>query len=366
MDNKIAIIGAGISGLYLANLLLSRGFKVDIYDKKRDIGVPQHCAGIVSNVTIKLLGRIFSMRELYSNFVINRINALNLIIDSNLNKLYTNTKSVYILDRKLLEKALAEYIEASGGKIYLNKRVNFKVRNNLLLLRDDAILAGNYAYYVVAIGALGALLRCGKSTNILSALQYDLTGNVDGDYIEVYIDKSINRHFFFWKIPLNDRIVRVGTAGKFPYSLLKCYLTRKYVGKIDFKVVSKYLGYVVLTGPILPFADFRYRHLYIGDTAGQTKVSTGGGILYSLVAATILCSCIEMGNIKEYQKLWLSLFKREISLQKILRSLFLHLNNEHLSRLVKLLDKRKFISSFLSCGNVDFHATNFLKSIFKI
>ncbi len=360
---QVLVVGGGLSGLFLSNLLLRRGVRVRVIEEDPHIGKPQHCAGVVSPNAIRILGNILGNRELKREVIVNRIRSLTISISTLFKGEYHNTKEVYIINRERLENILASKIIADGGELVLGRRLSL-VRSGGNTVKIDSTdideIEKKYDYIVIAVGALGALLRKGIK-KIFPSYQVDIKDTtMDEENIEVFVDKDLNPYFFMWSIPLGNGTVRVGTAGRNPHKIVNHHLKRHYGdNSYKYKITNKYFGHIVLTGPVTPFYSGKY--IYIGDTAGQTKVTTGGGIYYLLMAANFLAHCIISGDINNYQLMWLSNFKEELILQKLLRRLFLLLNNQQIYSLVLSLQKHRLIDGFLSYGDVDRHGQSFIR-----
>ena len=352
---RVLIIGGGLSGLFLATLLLKGGVYVDIIEEHSSIGRPQHCAGVVSENVIRLLRRVLGTDV--RDVIVNRVNALRLVISGQFNRLFTETRCVYIINREVLEQLLASLVLSAGGKITLRCKARIEKCNGGLRFHVGGIEESTYDYIVFACGARVAMLRKGVK-NIYPSYQIDICYSLSENAIEIYVDKTLNPHFFMWTIPLYGNIARVGTAGKNPRLILKEYLRRKGLYRV--KMRDEYIGHVILTGPITPFQHGKY--VFIGDAAGQNKITTGGGIFYSLSAAIALSKCLLRNDLSKYQDYWLDLFKRELMFQRLFRRIFLCLNNGLLGFVVRVADKTNYVSTFLRLGDVDHHGTGLLEA----
>lgn len=361
---RILVVGGGISGLFLSNLLLKSGINVDVVEEDSQIGYPQHCAGVVSPKVVNILKSFITYKTIKRDIILNELNSLKVSISNLATYTYLNTKKVYIINRKKLEELLALHVLNNGGHIILGKRVNIRRnrRNGGIKIFFDDLKENSYDYIVIAAGAKVALLRVGLN-GILPAFQLDIqTKKSVNQIIEIIIDKNVNPDFFTWIIPLNDDVLRIGTAGKNPLPLLLYLIKSMQLDK--YKVLNKYFGHVIIRGPILPFYSGKY--VFIGDAAGQNKITTGGGIYYSLIASILLSICIiNKYDLKIYQKNWINRFKKELIMQKKLRKIFIVSNNKLLKDLINILNRYGIIQTLVKQGDIDDHALSMLASVYN-
>ncbi|WP_158308281.1 NAD(P)/FAD-dependent oxidoreductase [Fervidicoccus fontis] len=52
---KTGVIGGGISGLLTSIRLSESGCNVYLYEEHTEVGLPEHCTGIVSKKTLKMM-----------------------------------------------------------------------------------------------------------------------------------------------------------------------------------------------------------------------------------------------------------------------------------------------------------------------
>lgn len=65
-DYDVAIVGGGPIGSTLAYKIAKEGYKVAILDKKKEIGIPLQCAGIVSK-------NLMDVNEIPDNLILNSV-----------------------------------------------------------------------------------------------------------------------------------------------------------------------------------------------------------------------------------------------------------------------------------------------------
>jgi len=320
---KIAIIGAGPIGLSIAKKLSSLGHSVTVYEEHKSIGIPQHCAGVVS--------RSFIERYVGSKHILNRFNRIKLYSPSNISvTLHDNSWFVGVIDRVGFD---CELYDRCYEYCCLGVRVN-AVNYRKASIEVNGIIKS----YDLVINAEGASHRIlGKTLNPyvdrVPGIQMDLEcrlSNVDLDTIQVFFSK-LTPKFFIWLLPLGDGIVRVGLgSSRKPYTRLIYVLSKhpiisKQIGK--YRVLRVFGGWI-LRGPVLK-TPYLGRLLYIGDSAIQVKPLTGGGLLTGLKSVDALTKafneCSDVNNIGvRYAKLNLDLvmkLRRQRVLVKLLNLL---------------------------------------------
>lgn len=320
---KIAIIGAGPIGLSIAEKLSSLGHSVTVYEEHKSIGIPQHCAGVVS--------RSFIEKYVGSKHILNRFNRIKLYSPSNISvTLHDNSWFVGVIDRVGFD---CELYDKCYEYCCLGVRVNAVNYRKASIEVNDIIKS-----YDLVINAEGASHRIlGKTLNPyvdrVPGIQMDLEcrlSNVDLDTIQVFFSR-LTPKFFIWLLPLGDGIVRVGLgSSRKPYTRLIYVLNKhpiisKQIGK--YRVLRVFGGWI-LRGPVLK-TPYLGRLLYIGDSAIQVKPLTGGGLLTGLKSVDALTKafneCSDVNNIGvRYAKLNLDLvmkLRRQRVLVKLLNLL---------------------------------------------
>ena len=109
------------------------------------------------------------------------------------------------------------------------------------------------------------------------------------------------------------------------------------------------------------------RVLVVGDSAGQVKPTTGGGIYYSLVSSEIAADVLSKALIKgdfskrylyEYQQRWKALLSHELETGYAARRMYEYMSDGQISSLARLAHKSDFVREILdsSKGSFDWHS----------
>jgi len=109
---KVAIIGAGITGLYLAWKLSEQGHKVTVFEKKNKIG-KEACSGLFSE-------RILDFIPQSEPFIQNRIESV-LIHFPKKNVKVKFSKPFLVVSHAELDRLVAGLAERAGAQIIMNQ-----------------------------------------------------------------------------------------------------------------------------------------------------------------------------------------------------------------------------------------------------
>jgi len=315
----IIVVGGGFVGNFLAYLLARKGIHVQVFEEHREIGHPPHCAGVVSKRGLKRLG-------IYSNIlregaVLSTHKCIRIWIGREAKIFYLKEDTLLVIDRPLLDKILFEKAQNRGAEYFLGEKVKE-------LRSDGHVKAGTKLYKSkIVADAEGASKRLisrllSYRPEVLPAFQMDI--HVE-DYrmrrsiIDVYVNVP---DFFSWTIPLKENIVRIGIASRYvknKYEFLKRLAKAKYD---KFRVLNMFGGLVNVGGPIEKFVFGKIA--VVGDAAGQTKPTTGGGIVWGGISAGILAKIIELNlngdvDLRLYEKVWRDIFGANLSFMLMLR-----------------------------------------------
>lgn len=260
---KIAIIGAGIIGLYLADHL-SKDYEVVVFEKKKEIG-KESCSGLLSE-------RILDFIPQSKGLIENKIDSA--LIHFPRKTIRVNfSKSFLAIDRAELDKKVAESAQDSGANIILNHFMEEIPENFDFVIGCD----GANSFIRKKLGLKEPKSRLG------------IRGFVDKrsseNYVETWAVKkekpSLRENYgFIWKIP---------RAKKTEYGILAaCKVASEEFNKFleERKINLKDKRADLVTN------DFGVRSnktaTLCGESLGLTKPWSGGGVIWGLIASNIL------------------------------------------------------------------------------
>ncbi|NJE43044.1 NAD(P)/FAD-dependent oxidoreductase [Thermococcus sp. GR6] len=341
MRYDVLIIGGGPVGNYLANLL-ARDFKVAMVEKKGSFG-GKACTGIIGAENFERLG-------LPEEAIINKLRGA--VFYSRIQSFEIERKSpqAYLVDRKILEKSLAERAVRRGADYYMSTTfLGFK-NGRAVLQRFGERFEIEAGFYVGADGVSSTVakaIRAQTKAEFLSGYEVEVVGEFKPDFVEVWVNKDINEEFFFWVAPVNESLARVGTFGSLEalYKFLKIRML-KPTSVVEFKAGS--VGF----GARKPWV--RGNIALIGDAALQIKPTTAGGIVFGMICAHALRSALLEGRPEEYEKLCKNI-KRQISFGLRFRKVFRGLSQDDIEKIFEVLGSEEAREVIESHADFDDH-----------
>ncbi len=374
---EIVVVGAGPAGLITARESSRRGVRVIVLEEHEEVGLPSHCAGLLSIRGLEEIGAPPN-----GAYVQNKVRGARFFSPSNLSfTIERKEKVACVVNRTLLDKFLAEQAERSGALIKLNSRVHSAIYDGAWTLKIDGYSKLRAKLLVDAEGALPKVLGMAglerlKIENLLRGLQVDLKGvSVDPDYVEVHFSRELAPGLFAWVIPLNDEAVRIGLAckGSNPRDRLFKFIKKRFgnVSKRRLEAINFRSGMIITCGPIeRTYGDGL---LVVGDSAGQVKPITGGGVIFGGKCASIAgrtASEAVRNNrtgrdfLKTYEEEWRAKLSREFRIALLTRRILNRLSDKEMDKIFSLVIREEIYRELSICGDMDLQGTSILK-VFK-
>ena len=143
--------------------------------------------------------------------------------------------------------------------------------------------------------------------------------------------------------------------------VLEDFLSKK--GK--YSTIRKIFAPIWIKGPIEKFVSDRL--VIVGDSAGQSKPTTAGGIfscgMAGIFAGQAIAKFLESGNksdLEEYQKNWKQKFGKEFEKQSFARKLLERLDNQTINKLFESITP-EIIKDISEKDDFDFHTSSIVK-----
>ncbi|MCE7738006.1 MAG: NAD(P)/FAD-dependent oxidoreductase [Candidatus Heimdallarchaeota archaeon] len=373
-EADIVVIGGGPSGLIAARTAAERGKDVVLYESKNQIGVHEHCAGLLSIDGLDQL----QLGNLPPEVVQNAQVKGTIIFSPSGQALSVSKKkpTVLVVNRAKLNQFLFQEALDKGVSVETSSRViGIHRETNSLVLKMGKKALSQDIKCNIAILAEGRFPRLNEQVNlpvpsrksIVFSSMYIMKNlrDIDPEFVEVYQDQKYAPGFFAWIIPLNDRIAKVGLASytvpasDFLNSFIKNHPIAKK--KLENAVIDKRMSGAIPLGSYIrkTYAD---NVLVVGDAAGQIKPTTGGGVIFGGIAAQIAgkvasdAVTAEKYNsqyLSKYQKLWKKELKQNLKVMKLIRSYINSLSTKDLNRFFILLNKPRIRNKISESGDVD-------------
>jgi digeranylgeranylglycerophospholipid reductase len=308
----VVIVGGGPAGLYAADCIARRGRSVAIFEEHGEIGQPVHCTGILA-------------KDAFRRFVLPRTpvfaehGAARFHSPSGYGLSYrTDSPEAVLIDRRRFDHGLAAQARANGARIFLDARVS-QVRSGA----DGVALStarGAFGGKLVIL-ATGAAYHLHRSLGLSIPKQFVHTAQVEADFsrgeeIELYFGTAVASGSFAWIVPFRrdgQTKARVGlmAAREAGRALARFLQSQPVASRIGAAPPVRFRRRPI---PVAPLSQtFAHRTLVVGDAAGLTKPTTGGGIYYSLLSAELAAETAHRALDREdysaehfshYQRAW--------------------------------------------------------------
>jgi digeranylgeranylglycerophospholipid reductase len=343
----VAIIGGGPAGLHAASRLAAAGLDVTVFEEHAEVGAPVHCTGIVSLETAEYA-------KIPDELILSRLTFASLIGPAGARAEHRwqplNAEPIVAIDRSAFDRRLADDAQAAGAALRLGARVERVAVGERAVMLE---VAGRPVEARVCVLACGVSYRfqrqlgLGLPAQVVHTAQVEVDARAE-DGVELYFGRTVAPEGFLWTAP----VVRDGRA-------------RLKVGVIARGDAGRHLGEFVarpamrarlLAAPGIPVRrllplrplpkTYGDRVLVVGDAGGFTKPTTGGGIFYSLLTASLAAEAIvqafgagrfDDAFLARYEARWQARLGQELRVADWLRGLVAKCKDAEIDTLVRAL-----------------------------
>ncbi len=365
----VVVVGAGPVGGYVAGKIAEKNYKVIIFEKNKQIGIPVNCAGLVSP-------RVFDILDIKKEKVIqNTLKGAN--IHSPSGEVLTiggDQTHAYAIDRTKFDNEIIKKSKEKGAEIFLE--------NNVL----SAQKIGEYIEITTSkkqevktklvIGADGPYSKI-RDRFILPEPKEFLRGfgaeinntNLNPDFVEIFVGEKIAPGFFAWIIPTNNDGTKARTGlcisqnvKESPKFYFQNFLKNKNASNFLENIkIEKFIGGIIPLGFLKK--TYASNIIVVGDAAAQVKPTSGGGIYTGLLSANhcanVALEALQKNNfssqfLKKYHKLWYSDIGLELFLGMRFRKIFKNITDNQINKYIKKFQNPKITGLITKYGDIDY------------
>jgi digeranylgeranylglycerophospholipid reductase len=341
----VIVVGGGPAGLYSALLLAEEGFDVVLLEEHATLGAPTHCTGIVSDE----LSDLFKIPE---SLVLSRPTAC--LIHSPSDRVFpfaATGEGIAVIDRGEFDRELGTAAQRAGVEI----RTGFRAER----LRPDPTsiqIEGSAG----ALRARVCVLACGVGYGLQRQLGLELpsrflhSAQVEVDtpeappMVELYLGRAVAPDGFGWTVPVmrsGQPRMKVGVVARGDAE--QCLSRLLAAPGVSERVTAPPEAPIRRLLPLAP-ARRTYGHhvLTVGDAAGLTKPTTGGGIFYGLLSGLLAAETLTgalrrdrlaAGDLRAYEDRWRARLGPHLQISSWVRGLFTRLTDQELETLLEAL-----------------------------
>jgi digeranylgeranylglycerophospholipid reductase len=358
MKYDVVVVGAGPAGAMASKYAARHGARTLLIEEHASIGSPVECTGLISTAALKEC----EIGE--GNFILARMKGA-FVYAPNGEELCIRGKSVkaYVIDRKIFDRALVERSLEEGVELLLKTRFvsmegdKIKVLSNGERMDIEANVVIGADGIQSSVGRAAGIGRCKK---FISGIQFEAPyAAKDPEFVEIFTGKDIAPGFFAWAVPF-EGLARIGLAKEpddFPaqYYLEKLLKHPVVASRYGGSKMEFVLGGIPL-GP--PDKTMKDNVMLVGDSAGQVKPTSGGGIYMGAVCAKIAGEVAARTARKEtvldeYEKRWRGTVGRELAIGMRIHKSLGKLSDENLNEFIGFLNKPDIREIITDYGDMD-------------
>jgi geranylgeranyl reductase family protein len=362
----VAIVGGGPAGLLAAEHCAEAGLDVVVFEEHPSIGEPTHCTGIVSLETAELA-------KIPNDAILARLSRARLHGPGGAAHEFAWNgglrEQILAIDRAVFDAMLAQRAADAGALIRPGLRVT------------EVAVEGNGVALVVGearVRARACVLACGVSYRLQRRLGLGVPGQLvqtaqievdaaDDDRVDVYFGRGVAPEGFGWVVPLTraggDR-AKVGVmANTDAGAALERLLARPDVkGRMRGSSGTAIRRLLPLGRIERTYGD---RILVVGDAGGFTKPTTGGGIFYSLLTASLAAETLveafqdgrlDAAGLARYERRWQERLGQELRVAGWMRDIVRRLDDHEIDRLLAALARDDLQTVIRSTARFNWHA----------
>jgi digeranylgeranylglycerophospholipid reductase len=369
--HDLAVVGGGPAGLHLAFRMAEAGYETVVFDRRSEIGSRRICTGIIGAEAFHHLG-------LPRRSIIGGIQSLRFISPSGTALDYRHSSLLaHIVDRSIFDRDLALRAQQAGATIVTGAQVkNLSVGTQAVRIEtsgeslDTNICDSRLVALATGVGSsLNRRAGLGQVSAFMHAVQASVPIRESVEHTYCFAGREIAPGGFGWMVPVKGyaRVGLMADRNAPDYFAKLMERVAPFRTEPEQHVAANYKRIAqAFSGP-----SFAARAVAVGESAGQVKTTTGGGIYYALLGAghafDTLSQALERGRcdagfLADYERRWKGQLEQERSTGLYYRQLWTSLSDRKLETLFKLARINGIIPLVRKTANFDWHR-NVLTSV---
>ena len=343
----VAVVGAGPAGSSAAMAAAKNGAKVLLLERKKEIGLPCHCAGGVTR-------RIEKLVELNREVVATEITSYSWCTSAGEEVSFgSKDKLGYILRRDVLDKELAMLAVKAGAELTINADVT-GISGKLVDITHMGEKTQVKAQVIIGADGVGSKIArwagLDLPSEVVSCIQFKLVGvSLEECTTHIYWGKNWAPGGYAWIFPRENGQAMVGIgvrkAPKPAYNYLMDFIKKHPAASPRLKG-STVIG---ISGGSVPLETAKKtvsgNVLIVGDAAGQVNSVNGAGIDYAIIcgriAGEVAAEAIHRENpektLTNYEKMWRQTLGKEFKACLTAKKILDRMDNEQLDLFINSL-----------------------------
>lgn len=351
MRCDVLVVGASVAGCVCAKHCASAGLRVAVAEEHATVGKQGRCTAIVSKRGLDSLGVD------YESAVLNEIYGARIIAGPHEMRVQGGGVKALVLNRQRFDEICADEAKCAGARMMLRTRING--------FSDGSAFSGNKrldaAFTVGADGAASFTASAFSFPPIMDFVvgyqeEYRGARIEEHGLVDVLLDARFFPGFFAWFVPCGETSVRIGFAINNATRMADSisYLRKRYRGCIAHaRKTREFYAPIPLRARS---TTQRGNVLLAGDAAGQTKATTGGGIVFGGNCARMASECIvkaHEGGKLDYERAWRGKYGDALSMHRLLRSTYDRLGQKTIDALLEAGDALGLARVLARFGDMD-------------
>jgi len=327
----VHVVGGGPAGCFAGIGALLSGKKVLLSEEHTEIGEPEACSGLISRSGLESLAPYVDYRKI----MLNEITSARIVSGKKEFVIRPKEEIAVLVSRCELDKLAAQSFEEQGGKIELGKKItrNFSAR---AVIGADGPASAVADYF--GFPRISSYVACVQG-NFKHSCE-------DPHQTSVYLSAKDFPGFFGWAIPIDESHAKIGVGVTLPKHPLAYY--KRFLARLGVKSAPNHEFAAVIPTSVRRKTAMQksgYSILLAGDSAGQVKATTGGGIFFG--AQCGLLAGKNSSTPQKYEREWKARFGLDLALHRQFRT-FLNVGGGEPHPLLLSAAKAFFFEDLLS------------------